>query len=197
MYIKRKQGHAKHSDRTTGHARLRKLKKMKTETVFVNRNAASHLPVVVSILSGRYGTYSKVRGINRSEKAMMEMGYRTERLTDDEMFALAAAHKSEKDAQDKIYHDEKMKERFDCVAECLACEPVSVIENEGGNPYVSMIANLSDTNMIDQYGGCGKGTAYVTDNKVVAFHYGYEQPANAPDNTTAVRIEFSCTQICF
>lgn len=170
---------------------------MKTQTVFVNRESNVLYPVVVSILKGRYGSYCQVRGINRSEKAMMEMGYSIEHLTREEIIALSAAQKAEKDAQDKIYHDKKMKERFDCVAACLSCDPVAIIENDGGNPMVAMVANLGGTSMINQYAGCGKGTAYVSDGKVVAFHYGYEQPANAPENATVVRIGFSCTQICF
>lgn len=170
---------------------------MKTQTVFVNRNANFYLPVVVSIMKGRYGSYSQVRGINRSEKAMIEMGYSIEQLTRDEMIALSSAHRAAKEAQDKVFYDKKMQERFQCVAACLSNTPVEVIPNTGGNPFISMVANLSDTDMINQYAGCGKGTAYVIDNKVVAFHYGYEQPSNAPENAIAVKIEFSCTQICF
>lgn len=170
---------------------------MKVQIIFVNRNADLYSPVVVSIMKGRYGSYSQVRGINRSEKVMMEMGYSIEQLTRDEIIALNTAHRAAKDAQDKLFHDKKMQERFESVAACLTSTPVEVIENNGGNTFVSMVANLSGTEMINQYAGCGKGTAYLINDKVVAFHYGYEQPSNAPESAIAVRIEFSCTQICF
>ena len=51
--------------------------------------------------------------------------------------------------------------------------------------------------MIEAYGGCGKGTAYVIEGNVIAFHYGYEQPTNAPVNCEVIRVELSGTQICF
>lgn len=85
---------------------------------------------------------------------------------------------------------EKMKEH----------EPISIIENEHYKPQftpVTHVANLANTSMIDFYHGCGKGIAYVKDNKVLAFQYGYCRFSNEPEGCERVKIDFSCTQICF
>lgn len=79
-------------------------------------------------------------------------------------------------------------------------EQVGIIKNEHYNPRltpVTHVANLSDSKMIDFYRGCGKGIAYVKNDKVVAYQYGFDKFSNAPEGCKRVRVEFSCTQICF
>jgi hypothetical protein len=93
---------------------------------------------------------------------------------------------------------EDLKERYEQVDICLKAEPVQVIENEYSNiSPVTHVANLSNTDMIKAYKGCGKCTAYVKDGYLVAFHYGYERPDNRPKDCEAIRVEASCTQLCF
>lgn len=169
---------------------------MRTLKVFVNRNETFN-PAVVSPAKGKYGLYCKINGVNRSEKNMIEMGYLLENLTEDQIKEITATQKAIKDAEQKIYHDKKMSERFESVASCLKSAPVKIIVNTGDNHMVTKVANLTGTEMINQYHGSGKGTAYINNNEVVAFHYGYEQPFNAPINCEAINVQFSGTQICF
>jgi hypothetical protein len=94
----------------------------------------------------------------------------------------------------------------DELAATLTCDPVAICENPHYNPRntpVKYVANLSDTNMINHYHGCGEGYAYIGNGKVWAFRYGRELIANEHTNPPAgieikrVAVEFSCTQICF
>jgi hypothetical protein len=93
---------------------------------------------------------------------------------------------------------EDMKERQEQVAICLKAAPVEIIENKYRDiSRVTHVANLSNTAMIDAYRGCGKCTAFVKDGNLIAFHYGYEKTDNAPKDCEAIRVEASCTQLCF
>lgn len=86
------------------------------------------------------------------------------------------------------------------ITEMVKLAPVKIIENEHYNPRltsVTHVVNLGESPMIDFYHGCGKGVAYVRDNQVVAFQYGYTKFANAPEACKQINVQFSCTQICF
>lgn len=81
----------------------------------------------------------------------------------------------------------------------MACGPVRVTENpySGKHNPIKYVANLSDSNMIDHYHGCGEGYAYLNScGDVVAFRYGIGAIANEPEGLRRVYAEFSCTQIC-
>lgn len=89
---------------------------------------------------------------------------------------------------------DKMRQRADAIAHCLNCNPVEISQKNG---EICETANLSDSQMIEVYKGCGKGTAYLRGSNVVAWHYGYQQPDNVPTDVQSVAVVLSCTQICF
>jgi hypothetical protein len=41
------------------------------------------------------------------------------------------------------------------------------------------------------------GTAYIKSGYVIAFHYGYSKPDNAPEGCIVERANISCAQTCF
>lgn len=90
---------------------------------------------------------------------------------------------------------EKLQERAEQIEICLKSNPIEISQKP---KEICLTANLSGTPMIEAYHGCGKGTAYINDKvQLVAWHYGYEQPSNVPPNTSSVKVELSCTQVCF
>lgn len=156
---------------------------------------------ITEVVNGRYGSYARFSpyGLgmsNYSEKRMLEDGYEIVSLTKEEATALNEAHRQEVDARNRAEYEQKMADRFDQVTTCLASAPIEIVSNEGGSRFVSAVANIKG-GMEEAYHGCGKCTAYVKDGMVIAFHYGYDSPSNAPTDCNAVRCECSCYQICF
>lgn len=87
----------------------------------------------------------------------------------------------------------------DSIVLTMACGPMRITENPHHSRHnpIKYVADLSDSNMIDHYRGCGEGYAYVNAcDDVVAFRYGREAIANEPDGVRRIAAEFSCTQIC-
>lgn len=94
-------------------------------------------------------------------------------------------------------HDADMlRGRVEQVAAHLRGRPVPVVTWKG---MPSCTETLYRTDLAEGYAGCGKGTAYVADGHVIAWHYGYRMPERwaAPGGAEAVRIMLSCTQIVF
>lgn len=172
---------------------------MKTKTIFLNKKNqkdSSSFSIIEKAINGRYGYYSNYGG-NLSEKKMNEIGYTLVELNTKEVERLEKLQIKRKKRLEKQYRENKLREREDQVNICLATEPLKIEKNPnfGINP-IEFIVNLSDTPMIDAYHGCGKGTAYVKNNQLIAFHYGYEQPNNTPTDCEVLQIELSSTQIC-
>lgn len=160
---------------------------MKTKRYFVNGNGENHLAI-----SGRYGEYCKIKGINYSVKEMQKLGFEIQDLTSEQAKDLSekfAAWKCEAAAAE---HEHEMQERKRCVEICLNCDPLEIGE---GNHLWNHITDISEE-MGEAYHGCGKGTAYISDGKIIAFHYGYSHPDNAPE-AEAIQVEFSSYQILF
>ena len=148
-------------------------------------------------INGRYGVYCKSSyGNNYSQKAMEKDGYELVYLSDHEANKLYGLQLKRRMRLENQWKKEKLEARAQQVKICLSGEPLKLELNQGENPFVSQVISLAGTHMIDAYQGCGKGTAYINNNnELTAFHYGYEQPVNAP-NTKSITVEFSCTQIC-
>lgn len=160
---------------------------MRTKRYFVNEYGKNHL-----VISGRYGSYCKINGCNFSEKEMQELGYEIQDLTADQ-----ATELTEKFAawQRKISIEARareMEQRKLSVEICLKAEPLEIGE---GNHLWQHITTISKQ-MEEAYHGCGRGTAYIKDGKIIAFHYGFEQPENAPV-AKAICVELSAHQILY
>lgn len=151
-------------------------------------------PVILPVLKGKYGSYTKMNGFNRSIKYALDLGYKEENLSKEEIMQVEKNHEIFRNdffAKQEIL---KLKEREEQVQLCLDSEPVeiSLKENE-----ICLTVDLSGTKMIEAYHGCGKGTAYTKEGKLIAFHYGYQQPTNAPIDCIVAKVVMSCTQVCF
>jgi hypothetical protein len=149
------------------------------------------------VKNGKYGFYAKINNLAYSQKRMIELGYIIQDLTKDQYDDLQRQERYQK----KDEFQKEIDARDIMITNCLKCTPINIIESKGGNFMVRYIANTSDSELINQYRGIGKGTAYCKNNKVHAFHYGYTQPSKAielvNDGYEAVKVEFSGTQICF
>lgn len=174
---------------------------MRTTAFYINRknlDSKFSTDVVRPICKGRYGNYSKgIYGGNYSEKKTLEDGFEIENLTASEIDELRNQVKAKKDRIAADEFESKLKQREAQVNICLSSNPLPIEENTGENPFVAFVVNLSNTPMIEAYHGCGKGTAYLNDNnELIAFHYGYDKPVNAP-KVKEIQVDFSGTQICF
>lgn len=145
---------------------------------------------------GRWGVYARYYGSNESEKKMLARGYVLEHLTAVEAAEYNRLNEEKRKRAAEEYRAEELKKRFKQVEICLKSDPLPIVPNSFPNPFVPYLAKISD-GMLEAYHGCGKGTAYIRDNKVIAYHYGYEYPNNIPSSTYAVKVELSCTEICF
>jgi|GEM_PF-5442546 len=169
---------------------------MKTSTYFTRTD--NNETTIKEAHNGRYGYYAKYLGYNSSEKSMRESGYDLVRLTKEEATQLLRAQSARIQAEKEEGRRLKLAARAEQVTISMAGEPFDIEPNIGGSPFVERIANVP-ASLSEAYRGCGKGTAYIKDDKVIAFHYGYDKPANAPSENIAmpVQVEFSCYQICF
>jgi hypothetical protein len=138
--------------------------KMHTKQYFTREEPVAILPA----FSGKWGPFAKVeRGLNLSEKKLEERGYVLKYLTPEEAQSYYQRVNAQLDEQRAM----ELLDRAAQVALCLTCPPVPIFDG---------IAKLKGEPMRDAYHGCGKGTAYIQDGFVVAFHYGYARPENAP-----------------
>ena len=140
-------------------------------------------------LQGKYGQYCKINGSNLSKKNMLDAGYELVNLSVEQMASIKEEVMSKMQSQ----KDAELRERKKQVIACLDAEPIEISLKEG---EICETANLGKTKMADHYRGCGVGTAYVVDNKVVAWHYGFRS-IFSPEGSTAFRVQFSSYQICF
>ena len=171
---------------------------MKTSMNFVNSNFSLLLFLpILNAKSGKYGRYARVNGINYSEKRMKELGYDLKAVTKDEISKINSDFRIFNIAVMEEDRQAKLSDRFKQVETCLDSDPVEIVKNEYATSPVAFVANLKDSGMIDAYHGCGKGTAYMKEGYVIAFHYGYEKPENAPTDCESAKVELSCAQVCF
>lgn len=163
------------------------MKKNTSKQYFVS--ATETTPVI----AGRYGAYARINGYNYSEKQMIKWGFEVRTLTTDEVNAIMAEQKAR--LADIKANEEAMEmaRRAKQVELCLAGEPLAIGE---GNQYWTAITKL-EANHLEAYTGCGSATAYITDGKIIAWHYGNRRPANAPECDYAQQCEVSCTEILF
>lgn len=159
----------------------------KTKNYFVNETGENY-----PVISGRYGAYCRQGRINYSEKEMAELGYKIESLTANQVAEYDAKYAAWQKEQREHFQRIEMEKREKDVDICLNSTPLEIGE---GNDLWNHITNVSEE-MGGAYHGCGKGTAYIRDGKIIAFHNGYNRPANAPE-AEAIQVEFSCYQILF
>lgn len=162
-----------------------------------NEKDSKSTDIIRPAINGRYGLYCKSPyGNNYSERAMEKDGWKLVELSKDIVDQLSKLQSKRLNRINRLYTQEKLAQRSEQVNRCLGGPPLQVERNQGGNPFVSHVVNLSDTHMIEAYRGCGKGTAYFNESgELVAFHYGYMQPENAPEGRS-LKIQLSATQIC-
>ncbi len=158
---------------------------MRTKLYFKKKNQ------IVDLLKGRYGNYAKFFG-NSSEKKMQELGFEIVSLTREEVLNYNKLHTLEQEDIKKLAYNQKMQERAEQVSICLKSEPLEIGD---GNHLWGAITSITG-DMQEAYHGCGKITAYLKDGKIIAFHYGYERPDNAP-TCEAIKCEVSGMQILF
>lgn len=174
-------------------------------TVFLNktnlRNPNRHEIVCKAYPSRWGGVYGKSHydsRVNLSDKKMEERGFRLAEITRQEFKRLQGLEAKRRLRMEAKRLEMELTHRAEAVTICLSAEPLPVVSNEGGNPFVRSVVDLAGTPMIEAYHGCRKGTAYVRGGHLIAFHYGHRQPHNAPsgDGVTAMLCELSCTQVC-
>ena len=141
----------------------------------------------------RYGIYYSVNGLTYSENRIKDFGFKEFELTKEQIKRIERKNAKILLMDAIEYNKAKMADRKKQVEICLNSSPVEISTKEG---QICPTANLADTPMIEAYHGCGKGTAYIKEGKVIAWHYGHEKPDNAPDCEN-VHVDLSCTQICF
>lgn len=151
---------------------------------------------IFPVLNGKWGQYCKKGRTNFSTKTMQELGYQIVDINKEQAEAISNQLRADIALQNQQYFNSKLENRYNAVNICLLSKPVKIVKNSGENTLVTHVANLGESGMIEAYEGCGKGTAYIKDNMVIAFHYGYDKPVNAP-NLESVKVELSCTQLCF
>lgn len=160
---------------------------MNTKRYFVKNNGENY-----PAISGRFGDYCKRNGFNYSTKDMLAAGFEIQNLTTDQVKELNERYNAFQDRIKEEEHQREMQERERNVEICLNCEPLEIGE---GNHLWTHITDITE-GMKEAYHGCGKGTAYIKDGKIIAFHYGYDKPVNAP-KAEFIYVDFSCYQILF
>ena len=180
---------------------------MKTFFISTSKRDQRNPEFLLDATSGRYGYFHRDGVLNISEKKLNAKGYVLSRYRKHEALELIEERRQYKQERRDAQAAREIAEREATVAACLEAGPVSLDPNTEGTPFVPTVANLKDTAMIEQYHGCGRGTAYVKDNQLIAFHYGTVRwsregaPINLPDNLpegcTAYAVMMSCTQVCF
>lgn len=147
------------------------MKKEKKKAYFVNEHGK-----IFAAINGRYGVYATDRGVNRSEKFMLNYGYNITYLTDAEAAAKSAKYNDYINALRERERNERLQHAADCVKICLESEPLNI---GGGNHLFGHITHIVGGAQ-EAYHGCGEGLAYVKNGQIIAFNYGFERPNNAP-----------------
>lgn len=148
---------------------------------------------MIIAINGRYGFYAKLRGYNFSEKAMRKMGYELRNLTDAEVELLRSQINERNKALKEEAHARMLEAMATQVNICLADAPLAI---GNGNDLWKHITTLEGAHR-DVYTGCGLATAYIVNEHIIAWHYGNESPANAPECDYVQRCEVSCGQMLF
>lgn len=178
---------------------------MKMQTVFLDRRAlrqSTQTDIVRTAYPSRWGGHFARSPYDSrtcySAAAMRKKGFQLVELPKEEVDRIKKLQTKRivrMEARTIAYN---LEQRAEAVAKCLRAEPIPLQVNEGGNPFVRQVVNLSGTPMIEAYTGCGSGTAYLQSGKLIAYHYGHQQPANAPkgEDIQVRRCELSGTQVC-
>lgn len=148
---------------------------------------------ITPAINGRYGLYAKRNGYNYSERELLKAGFELRTLTDEEVSTIAAEQKAALEQARANRQAIELERRAKQVELCLADEPIAIGK---GNDLLSHVTDLTG-NHLEAYAGCGKATAYITDGKIIAWHYGNERPANAPACDYVQLCEVSCSQLLF
>jgi len=169
---------------------------MQKRVLVINKVDGINVPIL-NIRKGPHGEYAyfQYENISMSMTKALER-YDIKNLTTEQISKIEAEHKALHDKMQAEFYEQKMKERFNCVESCLVCAPLLIELNpnaeQSGIPAIAKI----DGEMAKNYKGIGKGMAYIKEGVVIAFHYGFEQPTNAPKVQTR-RVQFSSHEICF
>ena len=110
------------------------MKKEKKKAYFVNPHGE-----IYAALNGRYGVYAKVRGVNMSEKFMLNYGYNITYLTDAEAAAESAKYNDYINALHERERNESLQIAADCVKICLESDPLNI---GGGNHLFGHITHI-------------------------------------------------------
>ena len=148
---------------------------------------------ITPAIKGRYGVYAQRNGLNYSERELRKLGFELRTLTQEEANATIDEMKVAREQARANRRAIELERRATQVELCLAGEPIAIGE---GNDLWLHVTNLTG-NHREAYTGCGKATAYITDSKIIAWHYGDERPANAPACDYVQLCEVSCSQILF
>lgn len=152
---------------------------------------------VKPLLSGKYGDYAISNGFRFGLKKWLGWGYEERMMTREEVEAAGYKYREYEASVAEERRRAKLEARAAQVELCSV--PLPILPNPHYNPLLTPfteVVNLTG-GMLDAYHGAGKGTAYVRDNAVIAWHYGYDRPNNAPSDCIPIAVELSCTQICF
>lgn len=164
------------------------MKKERKKAYFVDEHGK-----IYPVLNGRYGVYAKIRCVNMSEKFMLNCGYNITYLTDAEAAAESARYNDYVKALSERDRIERLRLAAECVKICLDSEPLNI---GGGNHLFGHITHIVG-GAKEAYHGCGEGLAYVKNGQIIAFHYGFARPNNAPNCDYVQPVIFSCYEICF
>lgn len=164
------------------------MKKERKKAYFVDEHGK-----IFAAINGRYGFYAKNRGVNMSEKIMLNYGYNIQYLTDAEAAAESAKYNDYIKALNKRERVQRLQYAADCVTKCLEAEPLNI---GGGNHLFGHITHIVGGAQ-EAYHGCGEGLAYVKNEQIIAFHYGFARPNNAPACDYVQPVIFSCCEILF
>ena len=124
---------------------------------------------------------------------MLNYGYHIEYLTDAEAAAESAKYNDYIKALNERERVQRLQYAADCVTKCLEAEPLNI---GGGNHLFGHITHIVGGAQ-EAYHGCGEGLAYVKNGQIIAYHYGFERPNNAPSCDYVQSIILSCCEICF
>lgn len=164
------------------------MKKERKKAYFVDEHGK-----IFAAINGRYGFYAKNRGVNMSEKTMLSYGYTIQYLTDAEAAAKSARYNDYVKALSERDRIERLRLAAECVKICLESEPLNI---GGGNHLFGHITHIVGGAQ-EAYHGCGEGLAYVKNEQIIAFHYGFARPNNAPACDYVQSVIFSCYEIAF
>lgn len=164
------------------------MKTEKKKAYFVNPKGE-----IYAAINGKYGVYAHDRGVNMSEKFMLNCGYNITYLTDAEAAAESAKYNDYINALHERERNERLQYAADCVTKCLEAEPLNI---GGGNHLFGHITHIVGGAQ-EAYHGCGEGLAYVKNGQIIAFQYGFERPNNAPVCDYVQSVIFSCYEILF